>query len=158
MAARIGTPISSGMPEQTPNDPDEERSSGIDARGIPKSLNRPASQVSCFRLNSPVREALELSVANTDPLVRRWMSQLSTVPKRSVPACAWACARASCSNSQAHLPALTRVARGRPVFARMVFACELNRWQISAERAHCQLIALAIGLPLTASQATAVSR
>src|SRR3984957_20964038 len=58
IAARIGTPSSPEMPEHTPNDPEEDRSSGIDAKGIPKRSNSSVSHTDRLRFNKPVRDAL----------------------------------------------------------------------------------------------------
>ena len=120
--------------------------------------NNSVSHLSCWRLSSPVRDALEKSVAWVRPPVSRWISQLSTVPKRRSPDCASMFALRSHSRSQLHFPALIKVAKGRPVVIRMASACGSSRWQISAERVHCQLMALPIDLPVSTFHAIAVSR
>ena len=71
----------------------------IDA-GMSSSARSSGSQVNVLILNSIVREALETSVTWTSPRVSCQTSQLSTVPKRSLPASAFSRAPGTLSRIQ----------------------------------------------------------
>ena len=67
---------------------EEEHTRGIIERGTPSRSSSSWSHSSVLMLNSIVREALDTSVTWTSPRVSCQTSQLSTVPKRSLPASA----------------------------------------------------------------------
>ncbi|MEZ5768038.1 MAG: hypothetical protein R3D80_10475 [Paracoccaceae bacterium] len=110
--------------------------------------------------NNCVREALEWSVAKAAPAVRFHRSQASTVPIRNRPV--WCRARASgrFSTIQASFGAGNIGLMARPVAAVTAgpWPAATSAAQISAVRVHCHRIAGPTGSPVSASQATMVSR
>ena len=73
---------------RVPITPLESTTSGRMARGISMRSSSSPSQARVWMLKSIVREALETSVTWTCSRVRFQISQASTVPKSSSPACA----------------------------------------------------------------------
>ena len=107
-----------------------------------------------------VRDALVTSVTWALPPVRFQISQVSIVPKRSLPSSAFSRAPSTLSRIQAILEPEKYASGIRPVRA-LIFAaqpCFTISSIIGAVRRHCQTIAWQIGFPVARSQTIVVSR
>ena len=107
-----------------------------------------------------MRDAFETSVTKLLPSVREKISHVSIVPKRSRPCRASAFARGTLSRIHFIFVPEKYGSMIRPVVLWMYSSnpCAFSHSHSGAVRRHCQTIALQIGMPVSASQATVVSR
>ena len=119
-----------------------------------------SSHSSVWMLNSMVREALVTSVTCSPCCVRFQTSQLSTVPKASLPWLARSRAPGTLSSIQRILVAEKYESIGKPVFSRTMASRprSFSSSQKSAVRRSCQTMALYTGRPVSRSQTMVVSR